>query len=114
VDLSAYRDVNVWMEIELQPTIYGRLRQLLYQPAGTQLTMWDNDDLVKPATFRAPAAMLSAGFLVNPVLANNNDAVNLFRGNKGRSANAFSVTVEATMVDAWQPEIHFRIYRIGR
>lgn len=114
IDLRNYRDAHLWLEIELQPTWFGRLQKIFYKPPETRLTVWSQAETPSPMEFNAPATMLSAGFLASPLVTDNQDVLNLYTGVKTRLPGAFSVEPGLSAFNPWQSEIHFRIYRIEK
>jgi hypothetical protein len=110
INIADLRQTNLWMEIDLQPTLWGRLRKFLYKTPSSEVTMWSqvNREPAKPKTFHAPASMLSAGFLISPLILNNNDVIDLYSAGKIRALEALSVETS----DGWKDQIHFRLYRI--
>jgi hypothetical protein len=111
IDVPNPGNARLWLEIDLQPTLFGRLRQFLYKPPETRLLVWDQSGAAPAAKFSAPAVMLSAGFLASPLLLDNSDVMNFYAGTNTRPANTFSVEFAPGLVNAWQPMIHFRLYR---
>lgn len=112
LDLQNAPDPSLWLEMDLQPTLFGRLRRFLYKPQETQLVVWGQSE--PPRIFRAPAGMLSAGFLANPLLLDTEDVMGLYTGAKVRRADAFSVVLAPDFLSDWQPQVHFRMYRIEK
>jgi hypothetical protein len=114
LDLQSFPDAKLWLEIELHPTLYGRLRSFVYKPLETGLTIWTRADPKTPVKFRAPAAMLAAGFLVKPLALRNDDVRDIWTGVKDESLEALSVELAPSVLAAWQSDIHFRVYRVER
>jgi len=114
IDLPGQRDSYLWLEIEWPPAFLDRLREFFYKPRETQLILWSRSAESPPARFRAPAAMLSAGFLASPLVLDNQDAGNLYTGGDIHAAGAFSVQTAPGWPGSCPQQIHFRIYRIQR
>ena len=114
IDLPSQGSADLWLEIELYPTLFGRLRQFLYKPSDTQLAVWSSADPATPARYHAPATMLSAGFLASPLILNTGDVLGLYTGAKVPRCEAFSVELAPGILRDWQPRIHFRMYRIEK
>ena len=114
LDLQSFSDAMLWIEIELRPTLYGRLLTFFYKPPKTTLNVWTQANPATLKEFRAPAFMLSAGFLANPLISNNEEVSNLLTGTKDDAVEALSVESAPSALAAWQREITFRIYRIEK
>jgi hypothetical protein len=114
IDLPGQKDSFLWLEIEIQPAFMDRLREFFYKPRETRLTLWSRSDQAPAARFRAPAVMLSAGFLACPLVQNNQDAGNFYAGADIHAASAFSVETAPGWPGFQPQQIHFRIYRVGK
>jgi hypothetical protein len=112
IDLRDQRNANFWLEIDLQPTLLGRLRQFLYKPTEVGLVVRCPSETAPVNEFFAPAVMLSAGFLASPLLLNNKDVLNLYTDGTISSPDSYSVELNPGWESLWQPRIHYRIYRI--
>jgi hypothetical protein len=112
IDLRAYGDADLWMELTLEPSWEGRLRQFFYRPPIVRIAAWlepTKDLLVRN---RAPASMLSAGFLASPLLLNNADVLDLYTSTPVKRPGAYSIELLPGEEKFWRPNIHLRIYRI--
>lgn len=110
IDLAREPAKVLWLEIELEPSVLGRLRTLLYQPAACGL-------LVKAQTiarFEAPAVMMSSGFVASPVL-NDQAALRQFSfGGHTETPLSYTVDVPRGTKAFWKDRIKFRLYSIDR
>jgi hypothetical protein len=79
-----------------------------------QLAVWGQADGAAAVKYRAPATMLSAGFLASPLVLDNGDVLGIYTGAKVRRGNAFSVEPAPDILSDWQPQIPYRIYRIEK
>jgi hypothetical protein len=105
ISMTEFGDANLWMEVFVQPTWRGRLRQLLYQPAEVYLG-------VQAKLFRAPAPMLAAGFLASPLMFHNADVTNWYSGQAPQRPGTYLVGVDENDQKFWQNEFKYRIYQI--
>jgi hypothetical protein len=112
IDLQNQPNANVWLEIDVRPSALSRLRQFLYKPQKVLLALRARSSTAPVREFLAPAAMLSAGFLASPMVLDNDDVMKLYTGGEVSRPDGYSVELPPSLVNAWQPEIHFRIYRI--
>jgi hypothetical protein len=113
VDLRDQAGADVWLQLELEPTLFGRARDFFYQPPPVELGVWcQGSPNLRRARFPAPAPMLAAGFLASPLLVENDDVLDLYTGTSITRPVAFSIELPAGAESYWQPNVHFRIYRI--
>lgn len=112
INLSSEHDSNLWLEIDLQPTLPGRLWQFLYKPQEAKLVARRQSETGPASKFHAPAAMLSAGFLASPMVMENKDVMKLYAGEQLSKPDSYSVELAPVLVNVWQPQIRYRIYRV--
>ena len=112
IDMRASGDADLWMEIHLEPSWAGRLRQFFYRPPVVRIAAWGEPRTKLLIRNRAPASMLSAGFLASPLLLNNQDVLNLYTSGPMKHPSAYSIELLPGEERFWQPDIRFRIYRI--
>jgi hypothetical protein len=103
---------DLWLEIDLDPTLIGRLRQALYQPPVVRLAAWGEGPKPLLARRRAPAAMLAAGFVASPLLMRNDDVLARFEGKEGCRPIAYSVELLPGEEHFWQSGVRFRVFHI--
>jgi hypothetical protein len=112
IPLTDYGDADLWLEIELRPTMLGQARRLLYNGSGARIRVWcpgfDGDS----ATFAAPTPMLAAGFLASPLLLNTQDVANLYSGTRTVRPMGYSIELAPNCERWWQGAIHYRVFRI--
>jgi hypothetical protein len=102
----------LWLELDLKPSLFGRLRQFLYKPQQTRFIVWNQSDPATPLSYRAPAPMLSAGFLVSPLLLSTQDIADLYLGGQSHPAAACAVEIPPALLASWRSPIQFRLYRL--
>jgi hypothetical protein len=114
IELRDFGGADLWLEIELQPSLLGRLRQTFYRPPVVRLAAWREG--VKGLLFRrrAPASMLAAGFLASPLLLSNEDFLGCYTGKPPPRPGAYSVELLSEDGRFWQDGIRFRVYEIER
>jgi hypothetical protein len=110
IEVSKFGTTNLWMEMDPQPSLAGRARQFLYQPAETRLAVWSETNKVNAKRFRAPAPMLAAGFWANPLQEQVDDVEKWYQG--GSLNHVLAYALESDSPSAWQERIHYRIYEI--
>ena len=111
-ELADYNANGIWLQLDLKPTLFGKLRQGVYRPPEVRLEVL-NAAAQPPAEFLAPASMLSSGFLASPLVVTNADLVNLYRGTAPQRPKAYSVYLSAGTERLWEQPITFRIYAIS-
>lgn len=104
----------LWLEIELQPSAFDRLRTFLYRPRETRLVIWKQSDSKPSLDYRAPAAMLSAGFLINPLALGNQDVANIYTGVHVDQVDAFTVRTASGLLNLGPSPFRYRIFQCGR
>jgi len=114
IELREVGGADLWLEIDLKPTLLGRLRQFLYQPSAVRLAAWRAGAKGLLLRRRAPAAMLAAGFLASPLLSSNEDFMACYTGKSAPRPGAYSVELLPGEGCFWQDSIRFRIYEIER
>ncbi|HVV70607.1 MAG TPA: hypothetical protein VHI52_03770, partial [Verrucomicrobiae bacterium] len=112
IDLQAYQQADLWLQVSLTPTWLGRLRQVLYRPPTVRIAAWSEPSKKLLVRNRAPASMLAAGFIASPLLLQNADVLNLYTNGPVRHPVAYSVELLPGEQRFWKPDIHFRLYRI--
>ncbi len=110
ISLSGLGQTNLWMEIEVSPNWRGWVKDLLWQGTRLRLGVWQGSRRVR--TFRAPAPMLSAGFLANPLLVRNADVRALYGGESRPPVDGYSVEVNPGTENLWQPKVRYRLHAI--
>lgn len=64
--LAEHNQNPLWVKIDLQPTLLGRLRTFFYKPPMLHLAIEDTQGLTR--TYRMPAPIGRAGFIINPII----------------------------------------------
>jgi hypothetical protein len=101
-----------WLEIELRLNWLGRLRQFFYHAPETNLRILRAGPVPAVASLFAPAPMLAAGFLANPLILDNEDVLKLHTGAPVARVAAYAVDPAPGTEALWRPEIRFRLYRL--
>jgi hypothetical protein len=114
IDLSGYRGDELWVEIDVQPTLLGWLRQTFYQPPTVRLAAWREGAKGLLIKRRSPAAMLRAGFVASPLLLSNQDLLDCYSGKPAPRPGAYSVELQPGDRRFWRESIGFRVYQIAR
>lgn len=110
IDLEPNRATNLWLEICLEPTLRGQVRQVFYQPSMVRLAVWDGARRLN--RLRAPANMLAAGFLASPLLLDNQSVMKLYAEGETVRPSAYSVEITPGHESEWRQPLRFRLYRV--
>jgi hypothetical protein len=68
----------LWLSINATPTLWGKVRATIYQPAQLEIVLTHVDGL--ETRHRIIAPMASTGFLIQPLIQNTRDYTTLLRG----------------------------------
>jgi len=112
IDLREFGGADLWLEIALEPTLLGRLRQYCYRPPTVRLAAWREPAKGLLLRRRAPAAMLAAGFVASPLLQRNEDVLARYRGSAASRPGGYSVELLPGEEYLWQSAVHFRVSEI--
>ncbi len=114
IDLSGHGGTDLWLEIDLKPTLLGQLREVFYQPATVRLAAWREGSKGLLIRRRAPAAMLRAGFVASPLVLSNGDLLGCYTGRIPPRPGAYSVELLPGDGRFWQQTVQFRVYEIAQ
>lgn len=113
LSLTDYSSTNLWLELDVKPTVAGRLRELLFHAPTVRLAAWrDGKSLLLKR--RAPPVMLAAGFLASPFITTGQDLVNFYKGGPIVRPAGYSIELLPGEEWFWQNNIHFRLYKIEK
>jgi hypothetical protein len=108
IALARYGDRPLWLEVGLKSTLAGRLAGFLYKPSAVRMRICDGTGT--NSEYSAPAPMVAAGFVANPLVREQTDIVKLYEGRP--VARAVSYTLDSPSRWQWQQTLHFRVYGI--
>ncbi len=108
VDVSAWSDGLLWVELDFYPTLIGRLRSFLFKPPMLAMTV--TTDAGNVQTFRIIPGATGSGFLLSPLIENTAQFATL----SAREENivAFSVTAIGRPAGAFQNMFDVRLKRL--
>ncbi len=113
LELGTAAGTNLWVQLQMQPTLLGRLRGFFLRPAPVWLAAWGKGPKPLLAHRRAPAPMLAAGFVASPLLLRNPDVRAYFTGEDPPRPDAYSVELLPGEQRFWQDKVHYRIYQFA-
>ncbi|HVM50728.1 MAG TPA: hypothetical protein VMU04_22060 [Candidatus Acidoferrum sp.] len=112
IDVSGFGDTNLWLQIALEPSTTGLLREVFYRSPTVRLTAWPEPGKRLLTRRRAPAPMLCAGFVASPLLQRNQDVLDLYAGKPRCRPAAYSVEVLPGREYLWKQPLHYRVYSL--
>jgi len=110
IDLTHFGETNLWMEINVRPSVRGCLRAFIYKPAVLRIAVWSGKS---KAAYRAPAPMLSAGFVASPLLMTGDDLREFYTGRKLKRPEGYSVQPDPHGQVFWEEGFEYRIYAVN-
>ena len=113
IQLTEYENANLWMEISIAPSLAGCARELVYQPSTIRLTVWyPLSGKPHVRRFHAPPPMLAGGFIISPLLLNNEDVLALYNGAPPTRPTAVALEVDPGTGALWKSAFSYRIFGI--
>lgn len=91
VSVAEHGGGDLWLEIDVSPSLRGRLESLLVRPPPCGIRLWSAGAGDASEAFNAPAALLAAGFIASPLLTTTADVADVLSGQAGRRLAAFAV-----------------------
>lgn len=112
IDLRKFGDTDLWLEVDIQPTLAGRVRTLFSRPAIVKLATWRDSERQWNFRHRGPPEMLAAGFVASPLLLRNDEVLNLYAGTNLVRPVGYSVEIAPEDARFWSPVARYRVYQI--
>lgn len=112
IPIPAPRHAPYWLEIEVNPSLMGRVRQWVYRPPDLWIKLWSENAQNNGKVFLAPAPMLAAGFLASPFLEGTSDVVDLYTGRDSDAVTAYSIEAGDRNERYWATRFGYRLYKI--
>lgn len=100
----------IWCELEIKPSLLGRLRQFLYKPPV--LMVKTDDGGSDQRLMRIAPAMARAGFFAYPYFTNNQNIINYQKGGPAPRLMQLSLVLEPDEAKFYAPEITARFFRL--
>lgn len=96
----------VWVQIDVRPSLLGRLRAFLYKPPTLNIALTDSQGF--KSTYRLITGMARAGFLVQPFFTGNSDIVQFETGNPTVKLTSFALEMPPAEQRYFQRSIRVR------
>lgn len=90
--LGEFEHKPLWVQIDLKPSLLGRLRNFLYKPPLVHLRLTDTEG--KPEVFRLPLPAARAGFALNPLVTDRESFIESQGGEPKRWVRSLRLEVE--------------------
>jgi hypothetical protein len=87
-----YGEQPLWLRIDVRPSLLGRLRTFFYKPPMLRLVIVDTNG--KSTTYRMPAPIGRAGFIVSPVIDDLMDYTHFANTSSPRFASQIMLTLQ--------------------
>jgi hypothetical protein len=110
VEVPESRDGAVWCEIEMDPTLRGKMRAFAFK--GTSPIIQIPAGSRKGRRHRLPVEFARAGFLLSPYMKNNEDMEDLVEGRPGQPVSTFMLTEPAGATGLYKNGITVRLSRL--
>ena len=91
-NIQSYNTQPLWLKIDLQPSLLGRLRTFLYKPPYIQLVIQDDDNNTN--TYRMPAPIGRTGFIVSPIIYDLMSYIRFTGGQPDHLVSEISLLIE--------------------
>ena len=108
LNLEGVSDTIFVMQVEMKPTLFGKLVSLLYHAPIIAMTVRTGETILEK---RMVPAMAKRGFLFNPLVLSNADVLN-FYAHKGATADAVSFSRPPLSWGQLSGTITVNIYRL--
>jgi hypothetical protein len=112
ISLTEYKDQDLWIEIDLKPSVKGSIRQVLYKPPKVRLAIWPNSEQAHALFYRAPPVMMAAGFVISPLLLDTRSVADFLSTGRALRSDALSVLISSDTASCWRSMMSFKLYRI--
>ncbi|MCA0202430.1 MAG: hypothetical protein LCH56_16645, partial [Proteobacteria bacterium] len=108
MDVTPWADGLLWMELDIRPSLLGRLRSFLFKPPMLMMTV--TTDAGNTQVFRIVPGMTGSGFLLSPLVETTDQFVLLPA--RDESIARFSITAVGRPAGAFENQIGVRLKRL--
>jgi len=102
--IDKFQGEPLWVNIDLQPSLLGRLRTFFYKPPFLRLAITDASG--QSATYRMPAPIGRAGFIVNPIISDPMGFIHLTADKPEKLASKLMLTLAPEDRKYFAPTAH--------
>ena len=108
LDLSRWNQQPLFMQMNVSPSLWGRLTAQLYQPATIRVEgRWEDGTIIRR---RFIPALAQHPFLLSPWLDRTEDAVNLWSHSNSNEVRQIMFQTVSHQDNHFAPPIHVRLY----
>jgi hypothetical protein len=112
--LEHFDDRWLWLEVQVRPSLLGRLRSLLLRPARVEIVL-DVAGRDRPEVRRYGTSMGAAGFLISPLIENSQDLFDAYATDPAKQTlervRSVRFEVDPKQRSFFDPRIATRVYR---
>lgn len=101
----------LWCEIDVQPSLLGKIRAFLYKPPFLQISVTDSTGFT--ASYRMVSGMARAGFLLSPYFSSNYQISRFAQGADAVRVTKFTVELDPSYARYFRPEIKVRLAKLA-
>ncbi|MEM8952856.1 MAG: hypothetical protein AAGD22_01775 [Verrucomicrobiota bacterium] len=112
IDLTAYVDRNLWLEIEVHPSLKGRLIGFLYRSPHVFITLDETNVPLDHIQYLLSRKAASAGFIASPLLLHRDDVARLYRGEQPIRPKQISVDVAPEHRSLYKTTAELRVFEL--
>lgn len=118
VDLRAHSNSDIWVEVDVAAGLIPKLKGMLLRPEILRIRLHadavgDGSGEHEELVYNAPLTMLSAGFLVSPLLRSNEDVKRVLLGNAGKRVNRFTLEPTSGNSTLVGKAFNYRLYEVA-
>jgi hypothetical protein len=118
IDLAVNRPLSLeqenhqplWIEIDLQPTLLGKIRSFLYKPPQVTLRILNSDD--NATDYLMPLPQGRTGFVINPVIEDYVDYMHFASNTPDKLARALTLKIAPADEKYFRPAAHVRLFTL--
>ena len=102
----------VWLELQIQNSIWGELLSILYKPPMLEIAVTARDGTT--ARYRIIKSMAASGFIINPSLLTDDDLIAMARSANHRPTVSFAIRISPRDQKFFQGTIRYRMTLLPR
>jgi hypothetical protein len=100
----------IWIELQMQNSIRGKIANMLYKPPRLQMTVRPGNGPI--ARYRLVRAMASSGFIISPAILTTDDLIATAQGVNSPGTKSFMVWLPSRDRKFYQPAIRYRMIQL--
>jgi hypothetical protein len=108
LDLKPFNNYPVFLQVDVRPTLFGRLIKFFFQQAPMSLSVKING---KPFIYSFIPAMATRGFLISPVIETNDDIIDFLMHKTGNRPDSIQFSIPGYARCQFFNSISVKIYQ---